>query len=91
MPASTAGPAESGRTWIPVEGVGKFGPVFFHGADRNDCRVWALSPLPGEAFEGRANLLPKEGPINILLHLKLRGAGYITLAVHLLGAVWMYV
>lgn len=41
-------------------------------------------------FEGRGNLLPKEGPINISLHVKLRGAGYITLAV-LMGAAGSYI
>lgn len=51
--------------------------------------VLASSPLPRGAFEGRGNPLPKRGPINIWLHLKLRGAGYITLAV-LLGAAGIY-
>lgn len=36
-------------------------------------------------FEGRGNLLP----INISLHVKLRGAGYITLTV-LMGAAGSY-
>lgn len=42
--------------------------------------VLVSSSRPCEASEGRGNLLSQQGPINILLHVKL-DAGYITLAV----------
>lgn len=55
------------RTRITVKGVGKFG------ADHRSEFCCSLPLFPCEASEGRGNLLPKEDPINILLHLKLRG------------------
>lgn len=40
--------------------------------------VLVSSSRPCEASGGSGNLLSRQGPINILLHVKLRGAGYIT-------------
>lgn len=52
-----------------VKGVGKFCPVFMGLIIKPDNL--ALSPLLHQASEGGGNLLLKDGPINILLHLKL--------------------